>query len=779
MDNRQEQKERREWGEWLGSFIVRYRIALAVLFIGLSLLAGLGIQKITMTSSITEWFSEGSSVSTDRDRFENEFKKGERVALLVTGEDVFSHDMLNMIDRLGERLVKNVPFADRVESITTVEYSRAEGDEVITEELIPDTIPRAAQELEVFRDIALSDKLIAGRLVSMDSTETWVVIELLPFPKKWQGEYDNPPYFLVGEAIEKLLQGDDFLNYDIKAAGTPILNHDELVATSHETTRLVLYASIVAVILLIIFLRTWRGVVVPLLVTALSIAVVYGIYGHLGVEINAFLFNVPVFLAVAVTISYSIHLFNYFNEELSIHGDRKKAVIGAVRLGASPLLFSVLTTAAALASFVSVGLVPLRWLGLTGALVVLVVYVLSLLLTAVFLSFGKNQMQRKETEVHSSDGRLSRLGRWAYSRAPWVVAGFACLIGLFFIGITRFEVNLNLDQTYGFRVDYINRLREVAHSEVGSFSSYDITFDLHKQDATKAPELLRRFDRFVEKIDELSNTKRSTTMLPFLKQMNRVLHHGQQQYYRVPDSRQLVAQVLFLYEMSGGDELSNWINDDYSILRLQVETSTMDARKMVKGLEEIKALADRYMPEAEMSITGSMLETAIMNQYVAKGQIVSFLIALGVIGLLMIIILRSVRAGIIGLIPNVAPAVAIAGLMGFFGIPLDFITMTIVPMILGIAVDDTIHLMTHIKRIYTAGNSYIYSMEDSLRVVGHAMIMTSVVVVASFGIFGVSIFNMFRNLGIFMGIGLGTACASGLMMVPALSRWVSPFGKRR
>lgn len=766
------------WFEHFGDWVIKYRLWIISGWLVITVTAGLGLPKVRIESSIKNWFIEKSEVNRNRKEFEQNFNNPDRVALLITADDAFSPEILKMIDGLGEELEKEVPFADEVVSLANVEYSYAKGDSIIIEDLVPDPASTEPKEIEKIRRKALSERSIAGRFVSRDSKETWVVLRLLPFPENWKREHQEAPDKMVGEKVLEILNKKRYQKYDIKPTGTPVVAVEELNFTNKETTRLISIAFIIAIIILLVLLRSASGIAIPLLSMVSSIVIVYGSMGHLGIGINGFLVSIPVFLAIALSIGYSIHIFNYFKREFVITDDRKKAIIAAVRDAGWPILFTALTTIAALLSFCVVDLIPLRWLGFASASLVLVVYLAVIILTPAFLSFGKKQSVKTGASNDKSlwtDKYFAKFGQWTLRSSVPIIIVFAVSVAVLIYGLTKFEVNLDAERTYGRQVGYMNRMLEVAESKVGSFSSYNLTLEFDSPEILKSPETLRKVEVFISNIEKLELTRRVNSILGILKDMNQLLHEGDPDYYRIPDSEKMVAQFLLLYEMSGGENLNEWISYNERILRIQAETKDLNARETLRELDYLKRTAARMFPDAELNISGSMLEFAVLNQLITKGQINSFLIALGVIAILIMIVFRSVKTGLIGLIPNIAPVIMIGGIMGFFNIPLDFVTMTIIPMVLGIAVDDTIHFITYLHREYQENEDYYRSALNTLKIVGPALFMTTFVVIVSFGVFATSKANMLRNLGIFLSLGLTTALVVDYLMTPVLMNWFKPF----
>ena len=253
--------------------------------------------------------------------------------------------------------------------------------------------------------------------------------------------------------------------------------------------------------------------------------------------------------------------------------------------------------------------------------------------------------------------------------------------------------------------------------------------------------------------------------------------NGDAAYYRIPTNPEEVAQLLLLYENAGGSEAEYWIDYDYRRLRLMVEISSFDSGEVERELNDIAANAARLFPEASVTTVGSIPQFTVMMQYVARGQMVSFAISLLIIGILMMLVFGSVRIGLIGLIPNITPALVVGGLMGWLGYPLDMMTATIMPMILGLAVDDTIHFINHGHLEFDRRGNYRDAILRSFRTIGTPIILTSVVICANFAIYMTSEGLSFIHMGLLSVAGIVSALVADLCVTPVLFQKFRLFGK--
>ena len=235
--------------------------------------------------------------------------------------------------------------------------------------------------------------------------------------------------------------------------------------------------------------------------------------------------------------------------------------------------------------------------------------------------------------------------------------------------------------------------------------------------------------------------------------------------------------MLLLYEMSGGTEAENWVDYDYTTLRISAEVGDFLAKEFEKQWDYLETRTKELFPDAKLGIVGVAVQFSTMSMYITRGQIRSLLIALIIITILMMIVFNSVKTGLIGMIPNIAPAIFAGGLMGYFRTPLDFMTMIIGPMILGLAVDDTIHFINHCKLEFWRTGSYEKAIRETFRTVGKALFMTSLILVLGFVAYTTSLDKMYLRLGIYTIVAILAALLADFFVTPILIMLVKPFGK--
>lgn len=762
-----------------GEKTLKYRWLNIILF--LLILGGSfsGLRLLQTDVDMDNWFLEDDELLVTKERFEEIFGSDQYCAVLVQADDVFTADALAKIREMSNELLDRVPYADDVISLTDFEFSRGTEDGLEIGELIPEEIPEDPQELDRIRQQALAKPLMKNRIFSDDSRLAWVMLRMKPIPDDWRDHYAENPEVIVGRMVNEIAGQEKYRSLNPLTSGLPVINVDKQNFLSGEIVRLFGLCLLFTVLILGFSLRSFRGVVFPLLSALSGIVIVLGLQGYFGVVFDPSMIFMPVFLGLAVSVGYAIHLFNHFKRSFFSTGNRRDAVLYAVEETGWPLLFSALTTMVALISFLFIPLHPIRFVGMTSAALVGVTYVLAIVLLPTLLSFGKDR-QPMVVESGKNDGVLGRLmvwlGDYVFARPALTMSVFGILVVICTAGISRFEVSFDVLRTFGLKVPYVNRIYEVGQSKVGSLYSYDAAIEFENPGDVLEPENLRKIDSIVDEVKTFPLTKKVTSIVDIIKDMNQSLNAGLPEFHRIPDSREMVAQLLLLYENAGGVEAEKWADYDYQRVRLMVELGDYNSGEAMRELQVIQDRGKELFPSAKVLLVGAVSQFTVMQDYMTWGQITSFFLAMGAIAMLMSLVFGSMKTGLIAMIPNVSPALVVGGVMGYANIPLDMMTVTIMPMLLGLAVDDTIHFINHAQLEFVRTGSYRESCRRVFTAVGSALFLTSLVLILGFSAYLVSVTNVFFNMGVLIGSGILTALVVDYFVTPILLAWFKPFG---
>ena len=771
----------------LGHFQIKFRWLILLVTILVTFIACLGLPQLQMTSSEEEWFDDWDKVKIDQAHFNDVFGSDDGYMVMVRANDVFAPEVLSAIDRLSKRLENEVPYADRVVSLThnlSIPIANDEGFEVI--DPFESGIPTDSAQLAAKKSLIMSRESLVNNIVSDDAKETWVILSL----KSYEGGIDFGKDSIAPFARNVILS-DEFKSdkFEMLPTGMSYTEMEENEVISRECAIRIIIGFAVMLACLILFVRSLRGVIVPAIATVGGIASVLGVNAWLGIIGDESMVALPVLLGMALSVGYSIHYINSFRMHFRRTGNRRESVINAVEETGWPILFTVITTVASLISFLFAGIRPIRWIGGISAGIVFMVYLYVIILIPILMSFGKNE-KPDPTEVKAAGATKADIlfeffGRKVCRHSGIIAAISAAIMLLQIPGVMNIDVNMDYTKTMGKKIPFVTRLMDMLSGKLGSLYDFNVMIEFSESDALKNPVNMKRIETLEQKLGTLQLTKisgdkpRVQSVTRLVKEMNRTLNADSTEYYKIPDAQDMLTQLLFLYEISDADALFERMDEDYKTTFIHIELSGYDAKKIVEDLDSAKSYATQIFPDAKTSIVGEVVNYAEMNGKLVNGLLRSFGGSFVIIAIMMILAFGSIKAGLIGMIPNVAPVLLIGGVMGYSGMPLDMITMIVMPMILGIAVDDTIHMNNHIKYGYERTGSYKKALLLSYREIGKTMGMTTFILCAMFFVFIFSPMGALHNVGLLSIIGLAAALVADYTLTTALVYVTKPYGREK
>ena len=770
----------RQTAEW----ILRHRLLVTGLFALLVAFSFVGTKRIVMKTSFDDYFVSDDPMLLKTDEFKSIFGNDYYVAVLVKNKDVFSKRSLTLIRELSNELKDSLSYADKVTSLTDLEFAVGTEEGMTIEQIVPEQIPSDAAGLKEIRRKAYSKPYLSKKLVSKDGTMTWIMVKLRPFPADsvWKKTSDIAPDMVTGKEAGRIITKAKYAELSPNAAGMPYMSYEKFVYLKGEMGRLFAIAFLVSIVVMLVVTRSLRGVVAPLITSICALIIGFGIIGWTGLYIDMSTAMIAVILTFACSIAYNIHLYNFFKTRFVETGRRKASITDAVGETGWGVLLSGLTTVAAMMTFLSMSIVPMKAIGLNTSLCLLSVLLTCLVVTPVLLSLGRDRKPHANMS-HSFEGyvgdHFERFGGFVMRNHRRIVVVSSvltlfCGIGLFFI-----EPAFDVEKTMGRKVEYVKKFLDLCDTELGSMYSYDLMITLPHAGDAKKPENLKRLDKLATITEGYLLTKRHNSVTDIIKDMNCTLNGGKQQFYRIPDDADMVAQLLLLYENAGGTESEYWMDYDYRRLRLQVEIKNYNSNEAEKEMDALQAEARRLFPQAHISMVGNIPQFTVMQQYVERGQMWSMLLSVLVIGMILVLVFSSWKVGLVGMIPNLAPAVIVGGMMGWLDYPLDMMTASLIPMILGIAVDDTIHFINHSHVAYDRCGDYGNAIRSTFRTEGLAIVMSTVVVSATFAGFMSSNATQMVNWGILAVAGMVSALLADLFLTPILFKYLRVFGKEK
>jgi hypothetical protein len=357
-----------------------------------------------------------------------------------------------------------------------------------------------------------------------------------------------------------------------------------------------------------------------------------------------------------------------------------------------------------------------------------------------------------------------------------VLTAFGLVFAFSFAGMTQLVADSNWLNDFKKGTSLRDNAVKI-ESTMGGLTNLVILFDGGEEDAVKDPAFLEEVKRIQTWVDDQFLVAKSYSIVDILQDLNKTFHADDPDWYRLPDSRELIAQYLIMYESAGGTQTDQYLSSDRSTsaleIRLRLE-NTSETAKLLAGLEQ--ELEERPLEQSELRVTGIGALWVKLLDYIVSSQIQGFLTAFCIIAVMMCVLLRSIKTGMIAMVPNLSPILLTLGMMGWLGVMLDYSKIVIAAVALGIAVDDTIHLMFRFRHEFQQRGSYEEALRAALSDVGRALLITSISLVAGFLMLGYSVLASNATQGLLLAGTIVTALVADFLLMPALVLTFKPFG---
>jgi hypothetical protein len=749
------------------------RWSILAALVALTLLFALQIPRIVFRIS-----PEGMVVAGDPDtlayaRYVEAFGTDEIVLIALFCEDVFSYEALAAVERLTER-IQGDENVRRVLSLSSVNDIRGGPDGIEIAPFFYDP-PKTVSELERIRARVHANPLVHGNLVSLDDRSTLLLAELNLSKDGFPEERKR-----VVRSILALVAREQAEGHELYVAGFPVVSTTLVTMLVEDQWIFVPAIALLIVVTLYVSFRSVWCVLVPMLAVLASLVWVLGFLVLCGRTVEI-ITNVLPPLILVIALADSIHILEHYREERARSADRDEAVRNATSYVLTPCFLTSLTTAIGFGSLMVSRVEGIWSLGLLASFGALAAFVISITLVPILLSLlpARAFLRPARRGTPAVERALACLGGFNESHGRHVLVATLVLVVLSVIGIFRLNVETTLIEYLKEANPLVKAVRHIETHLTGT-STLDVVFSFEGQDRVKEPENLARVEALQTYLEGQSIVTDSFSLVNILKWMHQVFRGGDPADHRLPASREEIAQYLLLYSLSGEEEdLARYVSDDYRTTVLASRLKTVSSARMDRFLREVKEHIRREHRGLGIQVTGvSVLVTKSIDAIV-RGQIQSLALALGLISLVLMALSRSVRLGLLSLIPNLIPILTTLGFMGWLGIPINTATAVISCVAIGIAVDDTIHYLARFRREYETETDEVTAAFRSLVSTGRAMFLTSWILTVGFCVLVFSHFKPIIYFGSLMAVTMVSALAGDLVLLPVLLMTMKPVRRRR
>lgn len=742
--------------------IIKFRWMIIIAFIAVTVIIASQIPKAKIDPDMLNYLPEDMPSRIDKKKIEDLFGGTEMLMVLVSTDDVLKAETLRRVKNIS-RQMKRVKGVDKILSLFELKHLKSEEGAMIVDPAVK-RIPETEDQRENLRKDLTENDIVYGNVVSKDFTVTAVIAIIEP------GVSDE---YIVGE-IEGLIAKNPGAE-DVHIGGTPFSRLNMSRSTKKDLAQLLPIGLLVMLIFLFFCFKQLRGVLLPFFVVVMSILVAMGLIPLFGWNITVITIILPVIL-IAVANDYGIHMIAKYQEDNIPGSDYSKKELAKrmYRNLAKPVLLTGLTTVIGMLCLQGHILIPAGQLGILAAIGIVFALAASLFFIPAVISLLPKSKPVISPEAEGKkkpflERMLVFFGNFISQKPKAVLAGALIFSAAASAGI--FFISVNTDPIKYYAKDHpVAYSAELINKKFGGFFPICVAFEGDIKDA----RIMKNIDRLERDIEKMSDIGNTTSIARVVRQMSRVLNdEGEEWYDRIPDTRNAVAQYFELYLMSGDpDDFEKMVDFPYkhALINARINTSsTPQLRKVRREIEEM------VKDDPDVSIVGGIAEVfSDLDVQVVRGQLISLGIALVAVSLLLMILFRSVTAGLISAVPLALSMIILFGLMGLLKIELNMATALLSSIMIGVGIDYTIHYLWRYREERRRGLQPNDAVKKTLTTTGRGIIFNAFSVMIGFIVLLISSFIPVRFFGFLVVVSIFACLLGAITLVPALCILLKP-----
>lgn len=739
----------------ISKFVMDHPVGIIISISLITVLFVLACSRISFETDIKKLLPRTHPSVMALDEIDEKFGGSDFILIAVADDEIFDYETLSKIDQITNSL-KQVSGVGKVFSITQMdEIKAAEGGIEVAP--IIDSIPKDPNNIQKFKEKLLSDDKYADVFISRDSKAALIMAKLLP-------ERDQPRLIKDVETLCVESEGPE----KIYLSGTPTIIEIVQDWIKMDLIRLLPLVIFLMTLVLFISFRTWYGVVFPLLSVVFSVVWSVGIMAILNQPLTIITSIMPVLL-VSVGSAYGIHILARFQEGTSNDlSDKKKYLQRVIATTGTGVFVAAITTVVGFASNSFSSIWAIRVFGLATAFGVIAAFLISITFIPALLLFVKPKASKREEAAKQKGDMLGRFLSFlinTITRRKFLSSIVAVLIFILAaLAYPRITTESDMIKYFSEKSDVVK-----AYNLMRDKFSGAMTIEILISGDLKDPDLLKKMEKLQNEMKKMEYIHNPTSIVDALKETNRLMNDNREEFERLPESRNGIAQYLLLLSMTGGDYLDNIITSDYEEAKIQARVSTSTTSQIDRLVNTVeRSASDIFGDTATVKITGLAAVLRDLRGMLIQSQAQSLAIALVAVFLMVFLIYRTLLGSIFCLIPIILTILYNFGVMGWLGIPLDIATVMIGSIAVGIGIDYTVHFFNRYKEERGRGLERDEGIRITMNTVGRAIIYNAVAVALGFLVLLLSGFNILANFGLLVALTMLFSSLGALAVLPDL-----------
>ena len=742
--------------------ILRYRWIVLVLATLLMAAMTAGARFITVTNDYRVLFSEDNPQLLAFDELENTYSTSNAALIAITPKEgsVFTREGLGAVVDMTDSAWR-APYSSRVNSLTNYTHSEAFEDELVVAPLVEDAQGLSDADLARIEKTALDAVEIAGRLVSHDGRTAGVAINFVLPENPDQAVIEITDY-LVSLLNQARVRHPQFAYH---LTGDVVMNRTFSDATQDDMRTLTPIVFVIIIGATIVLLRSVPGTLAIVAVIVFVVNTTVGFAGWSRVVFSPTNAGVPIIVMV-IAMADAIHIVTSVLLGMRRGLERNAAIVESFRINVHPVFITSVTTAVGFLSLNASDSPPFHTLGNCVAFGVLCAFVFSVTLLPALLSILPMRVSaRSPRDTHF----LDRFADFVIARSRFLLVALVLVVAVLVLGVSRIELSDNMAQYFDDRYEF-RRDTDYIIEKLTGLDKLEYSLKAGRDGGITDPEYLRRIDAFAGWYRQQPEVTHVQVFSDIMKRLNMNMHGDDPAFHRLPEDPELAAQYLLLYELSlpFGSDLNDRIDVAKSATRMVVTTRNAWSRDLRELDERAQVWLRTNAPGFAQEASGLSIVFAHLSLRNIKSMLRGTILAMALISFILIWIFKSVRIGLLSLLPNFIPAIMSFGLWGYLVGNVGIASSVVIAVVFGIVVDDTIHFLSKYLKARREGHAAPEAVRYSFRTVGHALWTTTTVLSAGFLVFATSGFQVSWALGLLVTITIIFALVADFLLLPPL-----------
>jgi len=725
-------------------------------------------ENTAMETNLDKYMPQDHPAFIYSDKAESWFNIQDGIIIAVENKNgIYNTETLDTLKQLTRRFQKFDEIEkDDVTSLYTADNIVGNEDGMDVKRFFK-RVPKTEEKLKKLQESVRVNEMIFGRLVSENEQVTVIIAEI-------GDDVFTPEFYDEILEVAKMSETNDI---KIHVAGRPIVEGEMALLGPADMKKMVPIVILVILVVLFITLRSFKGTMITLGVVFLSTIWAFGLMATVGIPIYAVSTMIPVML-IAIGVADGIHLYSHLHTfvDHNPQAGKLEATKDMLKHLWKPVVMTSVTTAVGFISLLTSEVYPVKYFGIFTAFGVMMAMVFSLVfLPAGIMIFGLPKAKKinhsEDKEGHSHSKLANNFAGGVIKHKYVSIIGAALIVAASIVGMQKMWINSSFLDKFEKDSDIVLTDKFI-NENFGGTSSLNLILDAEgKKDVFKEPAVLKLVDKMQKDVDEqLAVVGNTFSLADYINRMNKVMNADKEEFNTIPDSKNMIAQYLLLYEMSGDPENLNKVVDyDYEKLNITFQLKKDDSKAINSALDIIHTYEDDFNKMGiTMNYAGSGYKGLVFTDLILEGQIKSMVLSLLLIIVLISLMFKNFKIGLISSVPIIITAVISFGIMGFLGIPLSTTTALLSSIAIGIGIDYAVHFLEQYRTNAATTDNKMVAAQKTMAHSGKAIIFNAIVVIAGFLVLLFSVFPPNRELGALVSLNMFTSFVGTLTIMLVL-----------